>query len=140
MLTNLQNRGVNDILIACIDGLTGLPDAINTSFPDAKIQLCIIHQIRNSLKYLGSKHYKVFMADLKPVYRASSKQAAETALDELEAKWGTTYPIVIKPWRKKWDSLSAYFKYPEPIRKIICGGGRSSPVPQTHENQGCLPQ
>jgi transposase-like protein len=119
VLTDLQNRGVNDILIACIDGLTGFPEAIATIFPKTEIQLCIIHQIRNSLKYVGSKNHKAFMADLKPVYRASSKEAAEAALDELEAKWGATYPIVIKSWRKKWDNLSAYFKYPEPIRKII---------------------
>jgi len=119
VLTDLQNRGVNDILIACIDGLTGFPDAIATIFPKTEIQLCIIHQIRNSLKYVGSKNHKAFMADLKPVYRASSKEAAETALDKLEEKWGTLYPIVIKSWRNKWDNLSAYFKYPEPIRKII---------------------
>ncbi len=119
MLTDLQNRGVKDILIACIDGLTGFPEAIATIFPKTEIQLCIIHQIRNSLRYVGSKNHKEFMADLKPVYRASSKEAAQAALDELEAKWGATYPIVIKSWRKKWDNLSAYFKYPEPIRKII---------------------
>ena len=119
VLTDLQNRGVEDILIACIDGLSGFPDAINSLFPKTEIQLCIIHQIRNSMKYVASKNQKAFMADLKPVYRASSKAAAETALDELEAKWGSTYPIVIKSWRGKWDHLSAYFKYPEPIRRII---------------------
>ena len=119
VLTDLQNRGVEDILIACIDGLTGFPEAIASLFPKTEIQLCIIHQIRNSMKYVASKNQKAFMADLKLVYRASSKAAAETALDELEAKWGDTYPIVIKSWRGKWDHLSAYFKYPEPIRKII---------------------
>jgi len=119
ILTDLQNRGVEDILIACIDGLTGFPEAIASLFPKTEIQLCIIHQIRNSMKYVASKNQKAFMADLKPVYRASSKETAEAALDELEAKWGDTYPIVIKSWRKKWDNLSAYFKYPEPIRKII---------------------
>ncbi|MGB5226033.1 MAG: IS256 family transposase [Arenicellales bacterium] len=119
VLTDLQNRGLEDILIACIDGLTGFPDAIGNLFPKTEIQLCIIHQIRNSMKYVASKNQKAFMADLKPVYRASSKEAAETALDELEEKWGDTYPIVIKSWRNKWEHLSAYFKYPEPIRKII---------------------
>ena len=119
VLTELQNRGVEDILIACIDGLAGFPEAIASIFPRTEIQLCIIHQIRNSMKYVASKNQKAFMADLKPVYRASSKEAAETALDELEAKWGDTYPIVIKSWRSKWSNLSAYFKYPEPIRKII---------------------
>ncbi len=119
VLTDLQNRGVDDILIACIDGLSGFPDAIASLFPRTEIQLCIIHQIRNSMKYVAAKNQKAFMADLKPVYRASSIAAAETALDELEARWGDTYPIVIKSWRGKWEHLSAYFKYPEPIRRII---------------------
>lgn len=119
VLTDLQNRGVQDILIASVDGLTGFPEAIRTIFPNTEVQLCIVHQIRNSLKYVGSKNQKEFMADLKPVYRAVSKQAAEDALDDLEAKWGEQYPIVIKSWRRKWDDLSAYFKYPEDIRRII---------------------
>jgi transposase-like protein len=119
VLTDIQNRGVEDILIACVDGLTGFPEAISSLYPQTEIQLCIIHQIRNSLKYVASKNQKVFMADLKPVYRASSKENAEIALDKLEEKWGNTYPIVIKSWRKKWHHLSAYFKYPAPIRKII---------------------
>ena len=119
VLTQLQNRGVKDILIACVDGLAGFPEAIATAFPDTEIQLCIIHQIRNSMKYVASKNHKAFMADLKPVYRAVSKEAAEAALDKLEDKWGSTYPIVIQSWRQKWHNLSAYFKYPEPIRKVI---------------------
>ena len=119
VLTDIQNRGVEDILIACVDGLTGFPEAITSLYPQTEIQLCIIHQIRNSLKYVASKNQKAFMADLKPVYRASSKENAEIALDQLEEKWGDTYPIVIKSWRKKWHHLSAYFKYPEPIRKIM---------------------
>jgi len=119
VLTELQNRGVEDILIACIDGLTGFPEAIASIFPQTEVQLCIIHQIRNSLKYVAAKNQKAFMADLKPVYRASSKEAAETALDELDEKWGDTYPIVIQSWRRKWTNLSAYFKYPEPIRRVI---------------------
>lgn len=119
VLTELQNRGIKDILIACIDGLTGFPEAISSIFPQTEIQLCIIHQIRNSMRYVASKNQKAFMADLKPVYRASSKEAAQAALDDLEAKWGDTYPIVIKSWRRKWDNLSVYFKYPEPIRRII---------------------
>lgn len=119
VLTDLHNRGVEDILIACVDGLTGFPEAIATIFPRTEVQLCIIHQIRNAMKYVGSKHQKAFMADLKPVYRATSKDAAEAALDKLEEKWGDTYPIVIQSWRRKWENLSAYFKYPDPIRKII---------------------
>jgi len=119
VLTHIQNRGVEDILIACVDGLTGFPEAIATIFPQTEVQLCIIHQIRNSMKYVASKNQKAFMADLKPVYRATSKEAAEIALDKLEDKWGDSYPIVIQSWRRKWVNLSTYFKYPEPIRRVI---------------------
>ena len=119
VLTDLNNRGVKDILIACIDGLTGFPEAIKAIFPETEIQLCIVHQIRNSIKYVASKNQKAFMADLKLVYRAVTKEAAELALDELDAKWGSAYPLVIKSWRNKWHNLSAYFKYPEHIRKVI---------------------
>jgi len=110
---------VKDILIACVDGLTGFPEAIATVFPKTEVQLCIIHQIRNSMKYVASKNHKAFMADLKPVYKAISKEVAENALDKLEDRWGDTYPIVIQSWRRKWENLSAYFKYPESIRKVI---------------------
>ena len=119
VLTDLNNRGVKDILIACVDGLTGFPEAIATIFPETETQLCVIHQIRNSMKYVASKNQKAFMADLKPVYRAVTKEAAEMALDELEAKWGSSYPLVINSWRRKWPNLSHYFKYPEHIRKVI---------------------
>ncbi|HCZ9272892.1 TPA: IS256 family transposase [Vibrio alginolyticus] len=119
VLTDLYNRGVEDILNACVDGLTGFPEAIATIYPDTEVQQCIIHQIRNSMKYVASKHQKAFMADLKPVYRAVSKEAAEMELDRLEAKWGQQYPIVIRSWRNKWANLSVYFKYPEYVRKAI---------------------
>jgi len=119
VLTDLQNRGVRDILIASVDGLTGFPDAIETIFPQTEVQLCIVHQIRNSIRYIGSKHQKEFIKDLKLVYRAANKESAETALDELDSKWGEKYPIVIRSWRKKWQNLSVYFRYPEPIRKVI---------------------
>lgn len=119
VLTDLNNRGVEDILIACVDGLSGFPEAIQTIFPQTEIQLCIIHQIRNSMKYVASKNQKAFMADLKPVYRANTLAAAEDALDELDARWGDKYPMVIKSWRNKWDRLSAYFKYPESVRTVI---------------------
>jgi len=119
VLTDLSNRGVKDILIASVDGLTGFPEAINSIFPQTEVQLCVIHQIRNSLKYVTSKDQKEFMKDLKKVYRAISKEEAESELDLLEEKWGKKYPIVIKSWRNKWDNLSNYFKYPEQIRKVI---------------------
>ena len=119
VLTDLQNRGVADILIASVDGLTGFPEAIASIYPQTEVQLCIVHQVRNSLRYVASKNHKAFLADLKRVYRAKSLGEAETALDELESLWGEKYPIVIKSWRTKWEHLSAYFKYPEDIRKII---------------------
>ena len=119
VLTDLNNRGVEDILIASVDGLTGFPEAIATIYPGTEVQLCIVHQVRNSLKYVASKNQKAFMVDLKRVYRATSKDAAEQALEELEARWGDLYPIVIKSWRTKWDNLSAYFKYPPDIRRVI---------------------
>jgi transposase-like protein len=119
VLTDLSNRGVEDILIASVDGLSGFPEAINTIFPQTEVQLCIVHQIRNSLKYVASKNQKEFMRDLKRVYRAVSKEAAEVELDKLEEKWGDKYPIVINSWRGKWENLSVYFKYPEDIRRVI---------------------
>ncbi len=119
VLTDLSNRGVSDILIACIDGLKGFPEAIETIFPDTEVQLCIVHQIRNSMKYVGSTNQKEFMADLKRVYKASTKDLAEVELDILEEKWNDKYPIVIKSWRNNWERLSQYFKYPEDIRRII---------------------
>jgi len=119
VLTDLQNRGVEDILIASVDGLTGFPEAIASIYPETEVQLCIVHQIRNSLRYVASKNQKAFMVDLKRVYRARSLGEAEAALDELESLWGEKYPILIKSWRTKWQHLSAYFKYPEDIRRII---------------------
>lgn len=119
VLTEMSNRGVKDILIACVDGLKGFPEAIEAIFPEAEVQLCVVHQIRNSLKYVGSKHKKEFMADLKLVYKAVNKNQAEVELDMLENKWGEKYPIVIKSWRSNWERLSQYFKYPEEIRRII---------------------
>lgn len=119
VLTDLHNRGVKDILIACVDGLKGFPEAIASIYPNTEIQLCIIHQIRNSMKYVASKNQKEFMEDLKCVYKAATKNAAEIALDALEKKWGDKYPVVIKSWRSKWDLLSNYFKYPDYVRTAI---------------------
>ncbi len=119
VLTDLSNRGVKDILIASVDGLKGFPEAINSVFPDTKVQLCIVHQIRNSLKYVGSAYQKQFAKELKKVYQAFTKEEAEIELDKLEKKWGKKYPIVFTSWRNKWDNLSVYFKYPADIRKVI---------------------
>jgi transposase-like protein len=119
VLTDLANRGVEDILIACIDGLKGFPEAIEAIFPKTEVQLCVVHQIRNSLKYVASKNQKEFMVDLKRVYKASSKDIAEVELDTLESKWNNKYPIVIRSWRNNWERLSQYFKYPAEIRRII---------------------
>jgi len=119
VLTDLNNRGLKDILIACTDNLKGFTSAILSVFPKAEVQLCIVHQIRNSLKYVASKDQKNFMRDLKKVYRATSKELAEDALLELEDKWGSKYPVVIQSWQNNWEHLSQYFKYTEPIRKII---------------------
>lgn len=119
VLTDLQNRGVKDILIASIDNLKGFAEAISSVFPYTVVQLCIVHQIRNSCKYVGSKHQKEFLKDLKKVYQAVNKDTAESMLDNLEMKWGEQYPIVIKSWRDNWERLSAYFDYTEGIRRLI---------------------
>ena len=119
VLTDLNNRGVQDILIASVDGLKGFPEAIKAIFPNTEIQLCIVHQIRNSIRYVASKNQKEFMKDLKLIYQSISKEAAEIELDNLEEKWGKKYPIVLQSWQNKWENLSYYFKYPKEIRKIM---------------------
>lgn len=119
VLNDLKARGVEDIFIACIDGLSGFPEAIEAAFPKTEIQLCVVHQIRNSLKYVASKDQRAFMVDLKQVYQADTKDLAELKLLELEEKWGKKYPMVIRSWQSKWDLLSAYFKYSPEIRRLI---------------------
>lgn len=119
VLTDMNNRGLEDVLIACTDNLKGFTEAILSVFPKAQVQKCIVHQIRNSLKYVASKDQKEFMKDLKPVYRASTKDLAEDALLILEEKWGEKYPAVIESWQSNWEELSQYFEYTQPIRKII---------------------
>lgn len=119
ILNDLKARGVEDILIACVDGLKGFPEAILASFPKTEIQLCIVHQIRHSLKYIASKDQKPFMADLKLVYKAETKELAEQRLLELDETWGQRYPMVLRSWQNKWEELSAYFKYSAQIRRLI---------------------
>lgn len=119
VLNDLKNRGVADILIACVDGLTGLPEAIQCAFPKTEVQLCVVHQIRNSIRYVSSKDLKPFLKDLKTVYAADTKDLAEQNLLLLDEKWGQKYPLVLKSWQSKWDYLSAYFKYTKPVRRLI---------------------
>jgi putative transposase len=119
VLTDLNNRGVEDILIASIDNLKGFAEAIRSVYPKTEIQSCIVHQIRNSLKFIASKDQKEFMRDLKKVYRAETKTTAELELESLADKWEKKYPVVIDSWRKNWDKLSTYFDYTAPIRKLI---------------------
>ncbi len=119
VLNDLKTRGMRDILITCIDGLEGFPEAINTVFPKTEIQLCIVHQIRNSLKHVASKDQKSFMVDLKMIYQAESRDVAEYNLLRLEEKWGKKYPMVIKSWQQNWDNLATYFKYSGEVRKLI---------------------
>lgn len=119
VLTDLQSRGVKDMLIACIDNLNGFEDAIKTIFPKTEVQSCIVHQVRNSYKYIASKDSRAAIADLKLVYQATSKDEGELHLDSFEEKWGKKYPVVVKSWRSNWDKLSTFFGYPEAIRKVI---------------------
>jgi transposase-like protein len=119
VLTDLSNRGVKDILIACIDNLKGFAEAIESIYPKTEVQLCVIHQIRNSVKYVSHKDRKDLMEDLKKVYKATTKESAEEFLKLFENKWHKKYPVVVKSWKQNWDRLSQYFKYPEHIRRIM---------------------
>lgn len=119
VLTDLQNRGVEDIFIASIDNLTGFAEAIETIFPQTEVQLCVVHQIRNSQKYLSYKDVKPFMKDLQGVYKATTKEQAERNLEQLAANWQQRYPKVIESWRKNWPRLSSYFQYNKDVRRIM---------------------
>lgn len=119
VLTELKNRGLQDILIACVDGLKGFPDAINSVFPQTHIQLCIIHMVRNSLKYVSWKDYKAVTSGLKTVYQAPTEEAALMALDAFAKVWDDKYPQISKSWRAHWENLNTLFSYPPDIRKAI---------------------
>ena len=119
IMTELKNRGVNDILIACIDGLKGLPDAIQTLFPNTRIQLCIVHMVRNSTRFVSYKERKALCTDLRKVYTAATEREAVQSLDEFGAKWDKKYPMISKSWRSNWDNLNEFFSYPDEIRKAI---------------------
>lgn len=119
VLNEIKNRGVEDIMIVSVDGLTGFGDAIHAVFPNTEIQRCIVHQIRYSTKFISYKDIKVFMKDLKKVYQAPTEDIALQELDALDEKWGKKYPSSIASWRNNWPSLSTYFKYPAEMRRII---------------------
>ena len=119
ILNGLKNRSVEDILIACVDGLTGFPQAIEAVFPDTEIQQCIIHQIRNTTKFVSYKELKSLMADLKRVYAAPTEEIARAELDGFDEKWSGKYPKIAKSWKDNWAKLSTYFKYPEAVRRLI---------------------
>lgn len=119
VLTDLQQRGVKDILIACIDNLSGFEEAIASIYPKTEVQSCIVHQIRNTLKYVASKDVRAVVTDMKLIYRAASKELAEEQLNAFEDKWGKKYPIAIKSWRQNWHKLSTFFKYAADIRRLV---------------------
>jgi transposase-like protein len=119
VLNELRSRGVRDILIACIDGLKGFPEAIASIFPKTQVQLCIVHQIRASLRYVSYKNSREFIGDLKEIYRAENLELAETALARLDEKWGKRYPSAVAGWKNQWANLSTYFAFPQEIRRVI---------------------
>jgi putative transposase len=119
VFTELRNRGLHDVLIACVDGLKGLPEAIESVYPEAEVQLCIVHMVRNSLKFVSYKERKKIAADLKHVYRAATVEQAEEALQNFEELWDDRYPMISKSWRANWPRIIPFFAYPEEIRKAI---------------------
>lgn len=119
VLNDLKSRGVKDILINCVDNLNGFSEAIAAVYPQTDVQKCIVHQIRNSMKHVSYKDMKAVAAALKPIYKAVNEQAAAAAMDEFEAQWGTKYPYVVRSWRSNWTELTAFFQYPQELRKII---------------------
>jgi len=119
VVTELKNRGVKDIFIACVDGLKGFPEAIETVFPDTQVQLCLVHMVRHSLKYVTWRHRKEVATDLKAIYQSSTIEEAEMYLEQFESKWNTNYPTIGKSWRRNWERITPLFSYPPDIRKAI---------------------
>ena len=119
VLIDLKNRGVQDILIACMDGLTGFPDAVRAIYPQTKVQLCIVHMVRNSTKYVSYKDLKAVCKDLKQIYSAVNEQEALEALDDLGKKWNAKYPMIQRSWETHWNDLNEFFAYPQEIRRVI---------------------
>ena len=119
VLTDLKNRGVQDIFIACMDGLTGFPDAVRAVYPAAKVQLCIVHMVRNSTKYVSYKDLKAVCHDLKQIYTAVNEEEALEALEDFGKNWNSKYPMIQRSWEAHWDNLNEFFAYPEEIRRVI---------------------
>ncbi|ELK38833.1 mutator family transposase [Brevibacillus agri BAB-2500] len=119
VLTDLKNRGVQDILIICVDNLKGFSEAIAASYPQTEVQKCIIHQIRNSIKYVSYKDLKKITTALRPIYTAPTEEAALLELDQFEETWGKQYPLIVRSWRSNWDELATFFKYSPELRKLI---------------------
>ena len=119
VLTDLKNRGVHDIFIACMDGLTGFPDAVKAVFPETRIQLCIVHMVRNSTKYVNYKDLKAVCRDLKRVYSAPNEEEALMALDDFGKAWDSKYPMIRRSWETHWNDLNEFFQYPDEIRRVI---------------------
>ena len=119
VLTELKNRGLEDILILCADGLKGLSEAVENIFPKATFQTCIVHQVRNSLKYVPYNEKKEVAADLKKIYESNTLELAEQALDDFELTWGDKYPIIVKSWRDNWGKIIPFLDFPKEIRKVI---------------------
>jgi putative transposase len=119
ILTEIRNRGVNEILIACVDGLKGFPEAIQAVYPQTEVQLCIVHMVRNSLNYVNWKERKQVAADLKPIYRAATELEAEMNLDSFIATWGGKYKAIGKLWKENWERVIPFFAFPEEVRKVI---------------------
>ena len=119
VLTELKNRGVQDVLVACVDGLTGFPEAIATVFPKTQVQLCIVHMVRNSLRYVSWKDKKAVVADLKQIYQSVTEEEAKLELDRFAQRWDNQYPSISRSWREHWPNIIPFFEYPEAIRKVI---------------------
>jgi putative transposase len=119
VLAELKNRGLKDVLIACMDGLTGFPEAVRAVYPDTRVQLCIVHMVRNSTKFVSYKDLKKVCADLKTIYSAPTEESGRAALEEFRKTWDGKYPMICQSWDRRWDDLSEFFKYPDEIRRAI---------------------
>ena len=119
VLTELKNRGVEDILIACIDDLKGFPEAIEAVYPNTQVQLCVVHMVRNSMRFVSWKDYKRVAVQLRTIYQAATEQQALEALEQFDTGWKDKYPVIVEQWRRHWDHLITMFNYPDDIHRVI---------------------